>query len=363
MDRLEISNMLKAQNKPAEIAKWLRLKYLPEIRNRFNTDDSRKRFGLYQGENLPSNERNLTDVRTRMGVLIEFEVARISNELLKEYDINDIFWSYVVANKFPDLEVRENNGNRLLRLEMKALECRAEEKSANFDTLIKDINPNTDFVIVALWEWQNNKSNDYQWDSVPVIFNYYVFNAYMLAKMRDTYWLNNPPKDLGDGYQGFDIRYPVTCKNGIYSKEQGNLGKLTRIWKEDFQYIPNDIYELFNDTQKEYIKFLNEIIWTGFEIISREQLSILSNECIHNLLHGEKHVGYFAEQYGYLIDTNKNRKMVKEIFDHNNLNYIIKMNEKYKGSIWYKDATNNIQQLGKEIKPKSIIRFLFHHQS
>ena len=150
MNREELIKILHATETPDKIAKWLREQYFPEIMNRYNSEASRKRFGLYRNEQIPSNERNLTDVRTRMGVLIEFELARISNEILPELGIDDVFWSYVVANRFPDLEIRENNGNRLLRLEIKCLQCVAEEKSANFDTLIKDINPNTDFVIVCL---------------------------------------------------------------------------------------------------------------------------------------------------------------------------------------------------------------------
>lgn len=138
MNREELIKILHATETPDKIAKWLRKQYFPEIMNRYNSEASRKRFGLYRNEQIPSNERNLTDVRTRMGVLIEFELARISNEILPELGIDDVFWSYVVANRFPDLEIRENNGNRLLRLEIKCLQCVAEEKSANFEVLLID---------------------------------------------------------------------------------------------------------------------------------------------------------------------------------------------------------------------------------
>lgn len=147
MNREEVMQMLTANASALELSTWLRNTYFPEIVDRFNQESSRKRFGLYQNEQIPANERNLTDVRTRMGTLIEFELARISNELLPELGIDDIFWSYVVANRFPDLEIRRNNGDRLLRLEIKCLQCIAEEKSANYDTLKKDIDPNTDFVV------------------------------------------------------------------------------------------------------------------------------------------------------------------------------------------------------------------------
>ena len=105
-----------------------------------------------------------------------------------------------------------------MRLEIKCLQCVAEEKSANFDTLIKDINPNTDFVIVCLWDWDNRGNNICQWDSAPKLFKIYVFHAYSLAQLRDTYWLNKPPANLGTGYQGFDVRYAVTCADSIFSK-------------------------------------------------------------------------------------------------------------------------------------------------
>lgn len=181
MDRDNLYQMLEAAMPSQELTQRLRNEYFPEIVDRFNSEDSRRRFGLYQNERIPVNERNLTDVRTRMGVLIEFELARISNELLCSFGINDVFWSYVVANRFPDLEVRRNTGERLLRLEIKCLQCVAEEKSANFDTLKKDIDPNTDYVVVCLWDWFKDRGQNCNWDSVPKIVKVYVFHAYSLS--------------------------------------------------------------------------------------------------------------------------------------------------------------------------------------
>mgnify|MGYP007022041040 FL=1 len=87
MNREELIKILHATETPDKIAKWLREQYFPEIMNRYNSEASRKRFGLYRNEQIPSNERNLTDVRTRMGVLIEFELARISNEILRNLEL------------------------------------------------------------------------------------------------------------------------------------------------------------------------------------------------------------------------------------------------------------------------------------
>lgn len=353
MNKNEIITMLSATPSPKEIAQWLRTEYFPEIVAHFNHESSRKRFGLYQNEQIPANERNLTDVRTRMGVLIEFELARISNDFLSEMGITDIFWSYVVANRFPDLEVRKNNGERLLRLEVKCLQCIAEEKSANFDTLIKDIDPKTDYVVVCLWDWNTTPSEIYSWDSVPQIYKVYIFHAYSLTKLRDSYWLNKPPTNMGGGYQGFDVRYAVTCSNGVYSKEQGNYGKLTRIWKSGFRYRPNETVELL-DTETEYLKFQKEIIATGFEILSRSHLQQLSTEEIIPILEDENIIGYKAGRFAYV---QLNLRHIISFAHQNNVTIVVTMTEKYRSNI-YRIIDNSVNKIADSEKPKRVIALI-----
>lgn len=290
-----------------------------------------------------------------MGVLIEFELARLSNEILPELGIEDVFWSYVVANRFPDLEIRENNGNRLLRLEIKCLQCIAEEKSANFDTLIKDINPNTDFVIVCLWDWDDGGNDTCQWDLAPKLFKMYVFHAYSLAQLRDTYWLNKPPADLGTGYQGFDVRYAVTCTDSVFSKEQGNYGKLTRIWKKDFAYRPVETPALL-DTEAEYIKFQREIIRVGFEILAKKQLSELRNGEISYIVYEGQNIGYAVEDVGYVMKAMRKSK-VQEIALQNRLSILVSMTEKYRSTI-YKMQPDSIDELAKNEKPKNVVEII-----
>lgn len=355
MNREELVKYLRATESPENIAKWLREEYFPEIMARYNSESSRKRFGLYKNEQIPSNERNLTDVRTRMGVLIEFELARLSNEILPEMGITDVFWSYVVANRFPDLEIRENNGNRLLRLEIKCLQCIAEEKSANFDTLIKDINPYTDFVIVCLWDWDRDGRSECEWDSAPKLYKIYVFHAYSLAKLRDTYWLNKPPANLGNGYQGFDVRYAVTCADGVFSKEQGNYGKLTRIWKEGFEYRPVDTPALL-DTEAEYIKFQKEIIGAGFEKLAKKQLEELRHEPIADLIYNGRSIGYASGDIGYVMESIRKNK-AQEIALLNRLSIIVSMTEKYRSTI-FQVQPDDVLELAKNEKPKNIVEII-----
>ena len=359
----DIVKMLTAKYPPKEIAVWLRGSYFPELKARFNADDSRKRFGLYKGEKMPVNERNLTDVRTRLGVLIEFELARLSNDVLKEFEISDLFWSYVVANRFPDLEIRNNNGDRFLRIEVKSLQCIAEEKSANFDTLLKDVDPNTDYVVACSWDWNYDKPKVYAWDAVPLIDKIYVFHAYSLAQLRDTYWLNCPPRDLGSGYQGFDIRNAVTCKHGKYSREQGNCGKLMRIWDEGFRFRPNDSEEL-RDTEKEYSRFKDEIIWKGFELLARRQLLELGLGVVEPILLGGKSVGYISGDVAYFLSSgNSASSSAYQTYAlEHGASRIVIMRENYRSNV-FKLQSDSWIKVESDAKPKTVVTILHQCES
>jgi hypothetical protein len=349
MDSEQALQMLTAQNRPVQISQWLRDVYFPEVIARYNSENSRKKFALYQNEQVPTNERNLTDVRTRLGVLIEFELSRISNELLLELGINDIFWSYVIANRFPDLEARRNDGEKLLRLEIKCLQCVAEEKAANFDTLIKDINPYTDFVAVCLWDWEAAGAIECSWDKAPKIFKIYVFNAYALAKLRDSYWLNRPPTNLGNGCQGFDIRHAVTCANGRYSKEQGNYGKLTRIWREGFTHRPASD-DVLTDTEQEYCAFQKEIILAGFKILSHGHLHLLCKDDIEVIQINGRLAGYKAGHIAYILSNVMQHKHIVSYASDNDISFVVSMTEKYKCTIY-----SSGRVIGSGQKPKAVI--------
>ncbi|MCD8207251.1 MAG: hypothetical protein LUD72_04860 [Bacteroidales bacterium] len=357
---------------------WLRNSYFPEIVNRFNSVKNRRRFALYQNEKLPSNERNLTDVRTRMGLLIEYSLAQISNEVLSENGIDDFFWSHVVANRFPDLEVRRNDGRKLLRFEVKSLQCVAEEKSANFDTLVKDINPYSDYVVVFLWDWDSEGRIEADWDSAPRIIRAYVFHAYSLSRLRDSYWLNCPPTNVGDGYQGYDVRFAVTCENGIYSKEQGNYGKLMRVWKDGFPYGP-EMNGILMTTKEEYLRFQRESLSEGFRILANRQLldlsaldiSMQSDMSAMNTDSGSKArailpwpkndimeikkdgnvVGYQYGDVAYFMGNLK--KDALKYGTENGLKTIVMMNSKYKSSV-YKKSENGYRAEEIEKKPKDL---------
>ena len=287
-------------------------------------------MALYGGDRIPENERNLTDVRNRMSLLIEYKLAWIGNDIFKDYSIQDIFWTNVVANRFPDLEVRNLNGSRGIRVEVKCLQAVAEEKSANFETLKKDINPNTDYVAVFLWEWFRDQAA-VAWDRAPKILRAFIFHASSLAELRDYNWLSNPPGDLGGGYQGYDVRYAVNCRKGVYSEEEGNYGKLLRIWNADANYGPG-LTQLLKQTIKLHGDFEDFVIWSGFEVLAQYLLRQRHEGAEIMPITEGNHltIGYRDDDFGIIL---KRRAVAKDdqriVADRAGLKRLIVMTDKY----------------------------------
>ncbi len=307
MTDADLRTYLLGKREPVSTLDWLQGTFLPSVMKQLNTANVRRRLGIYGGEKIPENERNLTDVRNRVSLIIEYETARIASRILETAGINDLFLSYVVANRFPDLEVRQSNGSRGLRIEVKCLQSLAEEKSANFDTLKKDIHPAADYVLVYLWEWQYDPA-DIKWDRAPEILRVYCFNAAAIAHLRDWYWLNQPPPDLGDGLQGFDLRYPVNCKNGKYNQEEGNYGKLLRIWTREFPYQPNWNC-LLRRTETDYLAFKTEVIQIGFDTLSERMLRALSGaKEISPIIVEKERIGWQSGSVAFLLGAKVNTK-------------------------------------------------------
>lgn len=300
MNARNIKRHLLARAPVGETLAFLSRQLMPAVAERLNETETRCRMALYGGDRVPGNERNLTDVRSRMGLFIEYKLAWIGNDILAEHGIGDIFWANVVANRFPDLEVRSRKGNRGIRVEVKCIEAVAEEKSANFDTLKKDLNPETDFVVVFLWGWFRDQSS-VAWDRAPKILKVYVFHASSLAELRDFNWLNSPPKYLGDGFQGYDFRFAVNCRDGMYSVEEGNHGKLLRIWPPGAQYSPGAT-DLLRETINFLWTFREDSVWIGFEILANDILGKFGHGGISGLEnHQGEPVGFRNSTIGVIL--------------------------------------------------------------
>lgn len=330
----ELRKYLSGKAGTLETLQWLQDKFLPIVVDFLNHRDSRKRLALYGGDRIPENERNLTDSRNRISLIIEYEFAKIITMILDDANIKDMFCAHVVANRFPDLEIRNDLGKLGLRFEIKCLQSVAEEKSANFSTLIKDIRPFTDFIVVFLWDWSSEKSG-IQWDRSPRVLSVYAFDASSLAVLRDWCWLNTPPTNLEGGYQGFDILYAVNCSHGIFNEEEGNYGKLLRFRSDKFPYEPTGNGILLR-TKFDYYSFKGDVVAKGFETLARQRLPELSeNPIISEIEHEGQRVGFKSSIFGFLlnatIDTQQSRKSIlKTIMKDHDLKEIWTFTEKYR---------------------------------
>jgi hypothetical protein len=329
--------------------------FLPEVLKRLNDVGTRRRMALYGGDRVPENERNLTDVRNRMSLLIEYKLAWTANDILREKNIDDVFWTNVVANRFPDLEIRAPDGARGVRIEVKCLEAIAEEKSANFDTLKKDLNPTTDYIVVFIWEWFRDKAS-VAWDRAPKILRAFVFHASSLAELRDFNWLNNPPNDLGDGYQGYDLRFAVNCRGGVYNEEEGNYGKLMRVWSNDTKYN-GKLTPLLDRTIKTHAEFEDFVLWSGFEVLTQEVLGKIGGGEIKPLA-GSARPGFHKGDVGVIFKRRAySVEDQKRVAKDNALKRMILFSDKYQ---WVDIGAENgqLKKLADGKKPKYLITHL-----
>ncbi len=249
-----------------QILKVLREDVFPAAIHRMNADVLPFQFARFDVDRLPTNQRNLGDVRTRVGPLLEYELAKAVTAILPETVLEQVVLTYVIANKYPDLAFRTHDGGIGVRFEVKAIETVAEEPAANFDTLIKDIRKGTDFVVTMLWEWRRHGDRTLQFPHIDAVF---ILDAYQLAQMRDCYWLNRPPKDVGDGRQGFDLCFGVNCKKNKYNQEKGNYGKSLRIFDPQYEaLLPHEV--LCGTTLPSYYELRREVATLGLRRIGSE---------------------------------------------------------------------------------------------
>jgi hypothetical protein len=185
-------------------------------------------------ERPPADTRHLTDTRTRVSTLLEYAVAYEMNNhidsLLPGHTLSTVLW-----NVYPDLVVRDQSRCRVMGLEVKALHTAAEEKSANFDTPIQLVRKDSDFVLIMSWGWQQAKV-----DNVEIVYPHIhaceIFDAWLLAKIRDYTWMYRCRDRNGTRKKAFDLCSPIIDapnSGGKFKAEEGNLGKLMRIGRDN----------------------------------------------------------------------------------------------------------------------------------
>lgn len=337
--------------------------------DRMNRGELGFRIGKYPDEQLPTNQQNLSDFRVRLGTLLEYELSRSMQWNIEDQSIDDVYASCVVANRFPDLQVRGQDGTLGLRFEVKSIQTIAEEAAANFDTLVKDIRKGKDYIVLMVWNWSPIPENkDVQ---QPYISDYYLFDAYNIALLRDAYWLNTPGSD--EGYQGFDLCDGVTYDGGAtgagYKEEEGNYGKLTRIYNESFDYkesIPDRVEDI--GTLDRYLQMKKNIRILSFKDIIKEY--VLEEKFDYQVI--EDDIPFLARVHNkdiciYVYGSNSligkrdmEEKLKMNLQSTNDNSYIIKMNPKFNWKPYPVTGNLNVGKAmeNKQNKPNPIKEFI-----
>lgn len=235
---------------------------LPRVVSQMNLEMSPHQIAKLASEKLPENERNLTDARTRIGVLLEYSLAIYLDKLFTEEIGPEHRVGFVVAHKFPDLVARDPDHLPILRIEVKCVQLAAEEKSANLDTLLRDIRPYRDLLCVLVWEWQQRVRGK-SVVQYPHVQRAFAFDAYIVAKVRDWGWLNEPKRGHTND---IDVATAVVRRAGSWKKEEKNLGKLMRIADREALTRP-PLHHFANDpVVSDYLEFKDFVIEHGITL-------------------------------------------------------------------------------------------------
>ena len=249
-----------------------------EAQDRVNEGVAKTLMGRLSSEAPPNDPRHLADTRTRVSTLLEFALAYEANNILAERGDGESV-SCVLWNVFPDLLIRSNTGISEAGLEIKALHTAAEEKSANLSTPLSQIRSGKDFLVIVIWGWERENSRGAEMQ-YPRIYFTEVFDAHLIARIRDYTWLLNQ----GGRIKGIDINTPFLSTERsatVFKSEEGNLGKLMRIsFSENSSEALQD-YEALRAEGHRFSTFQDRVLGKGLTEVFREVCFGLRTSDVH----------------------------------------------------------------------------------
>ena len=181
----------------------------------------------------------------------------------KGYTISSVLW-----NVFPDLFIRNPKREPIIGLEVKALHTAAEEKSANLSTPLYVIRKGFDFVVIIIWAWERTIENGVS-IHYPYVYATEIFDAWLLARIRDLAWLYNQNGRI----KAIDIGTPMinsAAREDVFKAEEGNMGKLMRIELSDALPKATPGYKEMETENRSYAAFKHKILLMALTSTFRE---------------------------------------------------------------------------------------------
>ena len=224
---------------------------LTEVVAEVNANFSPKRLAKLprQIEPLPTDTRQLSSYRTRIGMVLEYALNTTMACLLNERYGNQYLLTFATSHEYPDFYFRDNTLAALLRIEMKAVDADSDEQAARFSTPTIWIDPLRDLLVLVGWEWKDILSEDREViGEYPHIFASLILPAAEIAKERDARLAITGGKIEGEQV------YVYSKRKEDWVPDPGNYGKFWRIVHTTRQ----DSEEL-SDTIRKFMNFLEQV--------------------------------------------------------------------------------------------------------
>jgi hypothetical protein len=200
--------------------------YLPDAVNHVNTLFSPRQLIKRdrQAEPLPTDKRQLSSYRTRLGTMLEYALSTYIDGAIQKDFGSELRLTFAVAHEYPDFYVRDAVLGPGIRIEMKAVDRDSDEQAARFEVLSGLIEGEKDVVVLVGWEWRTAKLENKTSCEYPEIFAFVVVPAADLANERD-----NSVTLRGGRVENNGIFVPSKKKRGELTLDKGNAGKILRI--------------------------------------------------------------------------------------------------------------------------------------
>lgn len=177
-----------------------------------------------QDEPLPTDKRQLSSYRTRIGTMLEYAISTEMTKLLDtRYGSDKYLVTFATAHEYPDFYFRDNTLSSLLRIEMKAVDAESDEQAARFSTPTAWIDNDRDLLLLVGWEWTDLARNDEVIGEYPHIFASLIVPAGEIAKERDKRLAITGGKIEGENV------FVYSKRKEKFVSDPGNYGKFWRI--------------------------------------------------------------------------------------------------------------------------------------
>jgi hypothetical protein len=200
-------------------------------------------------EPLPTDTRQLSSYRTRIGTMLEYALSTVMDRFLRERYGGQYLLTFATSHEYPDFYLRDDTLAALLRIEMKAVDAESDEQAARFSTPTVWIDHQRDMLLLVGWEWQDLVGQGGEAiGEYPQIFASVVLSAGEIARERDIRLGITGGKIEGERVLVF------SRKKNEFVPDPGNYGKFWRI-VHGSRHRSKDLSE----SLRKFMRFLEQI--------------------------------------------------------------------------------------------------------